>query len=70
MMPPLVVDRGEVSDRGMAAAWIVEAFDELEDRTTRFGLCREPTPIEQLALEGCEETLAHGVVVRVADRAH
>ena len=24
MMPPLVVDRGEVSDRGMAAAWIVE----------------------------------------------
>src|ERR1700735_4986122 len=70
MMPPLVVDRGEISDRGMAAAWIVEALDEFEDRTTCFGLCLEPTPIEQLALEGREETLAHRVVVRVADRAH
>ena len=70
MMPPLVVDRGEVSDRGMAAAWIVEALDEFEDRTTRFGLCLEPTSIEQLAFEGCEETLAHGVVIRIADRAH
>src|ERR1700722_13808522 len=54
----------------MAAAWIVEALDEFEDRTTCFGLCLEPTPIEQLALEGREETLAHRVVVRVADRAH
>ena len=54
----------------MAAAWIVEALDEFEDRTTCFGLGLEPTPIEQLALEGREETLAHRVVVRVADRAH
>src|SRR6476659_5932686 len=54
----------------MAAAWIVEALDEFEDRTTCFGLCLEPTPIEQLAFEGCEETLAHGVVVGGADRAH
>src|ERR1700688_2328481 len=49
----------------MAAAWIVEALDEFEDRATCFGLCFEPTPIEQLAIEGCEETLAHGVVPRV-----
>ena len=33
VMPPFVVDRREISDRGMAAAWIVEAFDEFEDRT-------------------------------------
>jgi cytosine/adenosine deaminase-related metal-dependent hydrolase len=54
----------------VTAARIVEALDEFEDRTTRFGLCLEPTPIEQFAFQGCEETLAHGVVVGVADRTY
>jgi hypothetical protein len=70
LMPPLIVDRREISDRGVTAARIVEAFDELESGAARLGLGLEPAPIEQVAFEGCEETLAHGVVVRVADRAH
>ena len=54
----------------MAASSIVEAFDEFEDRMSRLSLCLESAPFEQLAFEGGEETLAHGVVVGVADRAH
>jgi hypothetical protein len=54
----------------MALSSIVEALDEFEGRTMRFGLCLEATPTKQLAFEGGEETLAHGVVIRVADRAH
>src|SRR5205085_2535798 len=36
------------------------------------GLCMrlEASPVEKLALERCEEGLAHRVVVRVTDRAH
>jgi hypothetical protein len=26
MMPPLIIDRGEISDRGVSAAWIVELY--------------------------------------------
>ena len=54
----------------MAAAPIVEAFDERERRITRLDLCLEPAAIEKLAFEGGEEALAHGIVVCVADRAH
>ena len=54
----------------MASSSIVEAFDEFEDRMSRLSLRLEAAPIEQLAFEGGEETLAHGVVVGVADRAH
>ena len=32
LMPALIVDRSEVSDRGMAAPFIIEAFDEGERR--------------------------------------
>jgi hypothetical protein len=70
MMTLLIIDRGEISDRGVSAARIVEAFDELESGASRLTLCLESAAIEQLAFEGCEETLAHGVVIRVTDRAH
>src|SRR5436309_15544181 len=57
-------------ERGMTASGIVPAFNEVEDREARVGLRAEVLPIEQLALEGCDEALAQRVVVRVADRTH
>src|SRR4051794_25812573 len=54
----------------MAAAAIVEAFDERERGIARLDLCLEPAAIEKLAFEGGEEALAHGIVVSVTDRTH
>ena len=53
----------------MAAGRIVEAFDELEDGDTGLAMRSEAATIDELALEGSEETLAHRIVVGVADRA-
>ena len=53
----------------MAAGRIVEAFDELEDGDTGLAMRSETATIDELALEGREETLAHRIVVGVADRA-
>src|SRR5208337_361404 len=47
----LEVDRGEISDRRMPAARVVEAFDELEHRDPCLGLGPEPAPVEKLAFE-------------------
>src|SRR5579864_8214616 len=54
----------------MAAAWIVEALDELEDRASRLGLRLEPAACQQLAFKRGKEALAHGVVICIANRAH
>src|SRR5260370_29890311 len=54
----------------MAAPWIVQAVDEVEDGESVVRLIAEALPIEQLALEGCEEALTEGVVVGVAHAAH
>src|ERR1700683_5694221 len=48
---------------------MVEAFNELKDGHPRLAVRSEATPINQLAFEGGEETLAHRIVVGVADRA-
>lgn len=48
---------------------VVPAFDPLEYGDAGFGLRLEPTPIEQLLLEGREEAFSHGVVVGITDRA-
>ena len=53
----------------MAAGRIVEAFDELEDGDAGLAMRSEAATIDELALEGSEETLAHRIVVGVADRA-
>src|SRR5262249_31753152 len=66
----LVVERGEVADRGVAPAAIVEPLDELEERQAGLCLCLEATAGEELAFECGEEAFAHRVVVGVADRAH
>src|SRR6476619_7027588 len=70
LTPLLKVLRGKISDRGVAAAPIVEPLDEVEDCASRLGLGLEAVPREKLAFEGGEEALAHGVVIGVADRAH
>ena len=53
----------------MATGRVVEAFDELKDGHPRLAVRSEAAPIDQLAFEGGEETLAHRIVVGVADRA-
>jgi hypothetical protein len=45
----------------VAAARIVEALDEREDRAARLGPRLEPAVREHLAFERGEEALAHGV---------
>jgi hypothetical protein len=47
---------------------VVEALDEVEDGYASRGVGPEAVAIEQFALEGGEEALAHGVAIGVADR--
>src|ERR1700747_1510251 len=54
----------------MAASGIVPALDVAEDRHPGLGLRWEPVARQQLTFQGCEEALAHGVVVGVTDRSH
>ena len=54
----------------MTAMGIVPAFDEFEDRHARLDLSFEAAAVEQFAFEGGKETLAHGVIEAIADRAH
>jgi hypothetical protein len=52
----------------VAAGRIVEAVDELEDGDAGPAMRSETATIDESALEGREETLAHRIVVDVADR--
>ena len=67
---PLELDGRQVAERRVAAARIVEALDELEDRHARLGLRPEPSPVQQLAFERGEETLRHCIVIGIANRSH
>jgi len=49
---------------------VVPAFDEAEDFSACGGMTVEGDLVDQLALEGREEALTHGVVVAVSDRSH
>lgn len=66
----LVYDGRAVSERRVPAQRVIEALDVAEAGHSRLGLRTEAAAGEQLALEGREEALGHGVVVGVADRAH
>ena len=48
-MTPLVVDRRQIVERGMATMGVVPPFNEVEDRWARLGLGREAASVEQLA---------------------
>ncbi len=54
----------------MRPAGVVEALDEAEDFPPCGLAGRESLLVEEFAFERREETLAHGVVVRVARRSH
>jgi hypothetical protein len=54
----------------MTAMRVIPTFDEFEDRHARLDLSLEMTAFEQLAFEGGEETLAHGVVETVTHGTH
>src|ERR1700722_1138723 len=68
-MFPFVFDGGKIPKGRVATGRVVEAFDELKDGHPRLAVRSEAAPIDQLAFEGGEETLAHRIVVGVADRA-
>ena len=51
----------------MATGRVAEAVDELKDGHPRLTVRSEATSVDQLAFEGGEETLAHRIVVGVAD---
>ena len=68
-MFPFVFDGRKIAKGRVATGRIVEAFDELKDGHPRLAVRSEAAPIDQLAFEGGEETLAHRIVVGVADRA-
>ena len=49
---------------------VIPSLDELEDGSARLVVVVEVRAVEQLAFEGCEEALGHGVVEAPPDRAH
>jgi len=61
--------RGDVAERRVSASRVVEALDELEDLEPRLTAAPEGAPIDQLALERCEERLGDRVVEGVAAAA-
>ena len=66
-MFPFVFDGREIAQRRVSARGIVEAFNELKDSHSRLAVRSEATAINQLAFEGCEETLAHRIVVSITN---
>src|ERR1700694_1518915 len=70
LVTPLVVDRRQIDEGGVAAMRVIPPLDELEDGHAGLGLGFEAAAVEQLAFEHGEKTLAHGVVETVADRTH
>src|ERR1700727_2846048 len=67
-MFPFVFDGRKIPKGRMATVRVVECFDELKDGHPRLAVRSEAAPIDQLAFEGGKETLAHRIVVGVADR--
>ena len=65
-----VLDGGSVVEGGVSAMGVVPRLDEFEDGHAGLGRGLEPGAIQQLALQGGEEGLGHGVVIAIPDRAH
>ena len=64
----LKVVGAQVAQGGVPASGVVPALDELEDGHACLGLGVERLPLDQLALQGGEEALGHGVVVAIPGR--
>src|SRR5512132_1564119 len=59
----LVVDRGQVVERGVQPASVVEGLDGVEDGGARLGACAERAATEEVLGRRGEEALGDGVVV-------
>src|SRR5260370_39084196 len=70
LVTPLVIDWGQIVERGVAGMGVVRALDELEDCHACLALGFETATVEQFTFERGEETLAHGVIEAIANRAH
>ena len=64
-MAPFVVGGAELAEGGVPAVGVVEAFQVVEDGYPGFGPGAEAVAVQQLAFQGGEEALGHGVVVGV-----
>ena len=62
-----VVDRAQVAEAGVPAAWVVEALDVLEDPEPCLFAGGEAFAAEELFLEAGEEAFGDGVVPGVAE---
>ena len=67
---PLVVDRRQVVEARVGPVRVVPGLDEAEDGHARLGLGLEAATGQEFALKGCEEALAHRVIVTIRDRSH
>lgn len=55
------LDRRDVSDPRMPTMRVVPALDEIEYGQLRLGLVTKSTSVQQFALQGSKEALAHSV---------
>ena len=58
-MFPFAFDRRKIAQAEWRHEGILEVFDEVKSGHARLALRSEAAPIDQLAFEGGEETLAH-----------
>jgi hypothetical protein len=69
MVPPFGGDRGKIVHDKVAAVRVVEAIEDVEHRHLSLGPRLEDPPVEAVALERGEETLAQRVVLGIPDPA-
>ena len=70
LVAPLEGDGGLLTKAPVTTMWVIPSLDELEDCSARLVMVVEVRAVEQLAFEGGEEALGHGVVEALPDRAH
>src|SRR5262245_50256735 len=66
----LVAQGRFVAEGRVAPLRVVPAFDVIEQGPAGVGRRPEPLAVEQLTFQRREETLAQGIVIRIADGAH
>jgi hypothetical protein len=70
LAPTFVLKGGQIVQGRVSTMGVVPCLDGLEDGHAGLGRGLEPAAIQQLALQGDEEGLGHGVVIAIPDRAH
>src|SRR5262249_13991394 len=69
-MSTLIVQRRFVAEGRVAPPGVIPAFDVVEQRAAGIGRRAEALTVQQLTFERRKETLAQGIVIGIADRAH